>query len=94
MSEIPSEKKSWLERMKHTYRLVIMNNETFEEIGSYQLSLFNVYIFLSTLMVVVAFLVISLIIFTPSSGIFRDMGTPAPNRSSSASTRMSIHSRS
>ena len=65
MSEVSPEKKSWLERMKHTYRLVIMNNETFEEIGSYQLSLLNVYIFLSTLMVVVAFLVISLIVFTP-----------------------------
>jgi len=65
MSDIPSEKKSRLERLKHTYRLVIMNNETFEEIGSYQLSLLNVYIFLSTLMVVVAILVISLIVFTP-----------------------------
>jgi murein DD-endopeptidase MepM/ murein hydrolase activator NlpD len=65
MSDIPSKKKSRWERLQHTYRLVIMNNETFEEIGSYQLSLLNVYIFLSTLMVVVAFLVISLIVFTP-----------------------------
>ncbi|MCB9283404.1 MAG: M23 family metallopeptidase [Lewinellaceae bacterium] len=65
MSDVSPEKKSWLDRLKHTYRLVIMNNETFEEIGSYQLSLLNVYIFLSTLMVVVAFLVISLIVFTP-----------------------------
>lgn len=65
MSDIPSQKKTWLERLQHTYRLVIMNHETFEEIGSYRLSLMSVYIFLSTLMVVVAFLVISLIVFTP-----------------------------
>lgn len=65
MSDLPSQKKTWLERLQHTYRLVIMNHETFEEIGSFRLSLLSVYIFLSTLMVVVAFLVISLIVFTP-----------------------------
>ncbi|MCB0619264.1 MAG: M23 family metallopeptidase [Saprospiraceae bacterium] len=54
-----------MERLQHTYRLVIMNNETFEEIGSYRLSLLNVYIALSTLMVLVAILVVSLIVFTP-----------------------------
>ena len=28
------------EKLKHTYRLVIMNNETFEEVGSYRLNIF------------------------------------------------------
>ncbi len=54
-----------MENLKHTYRLVIMNNETFEEIGSYRLSLLNVYIALSTIVVVVALGVVSLIAFTP-----------------------------
>ncbi len=54
-----------LERLKTTYRLVVMNHETFEEIRSFKLSLLNVYVFLSTLMVAVALLVASLIIFTP-----------------------------
>lgn len=54
-----------MEKLKHTYRLVIMNNETFEEIGSYRLSLLNVYIALSTIIVVVALVVVSLIAFTP-----------------------------
>ena len=57
--------KNWMERLKHTYRLVIMNNETFEEIGSYRLSLLNVYIALSTIAVVVALVVVLLIAFTP-----------------------------
>ncbi|MFZ2897167.1 MAG: M23 family metallopeptidase [Saprospiraceae bacterium] len=66
MSDLPTQKKTtWWERLQHTYRLVIMNHETFEEVGSYRLSLLNVYVFLSTLMVLVAFLVISLIVFTP-----------------------------
>ncbi len=58
------ERNLWA-RLQHTYRLVIMNNETFEEIGSYKLSLLNVYILLSTLVVLVAVLIWLAIIFTP-----------------------------
>lgn len=58
-------KKSRMEKLKHNYRLVIMNNETFEEIGSYQLSLLNVYIMISSVVVLVAILVVSIIAFTP-----------------------------
>jgi murein DD-endopeptidase MepM/ murein hydrolase activator NlpD len=47
------------------YRLVVMNNETFEEIGSYRLTLMNLYVFLSSAFVGTALLVLGLIIFTP-----------------------------
>ncbi len=57
--------KSRMEKLKHNYRLVIMNNETFEEIGSYQLSLLNVYIIISSIVVIVTILVSSIIVFTP-----------------------------
>jgi murein DD-endopeptidase MepM/ murein hydrolase activator NlpD len=66
MSEELQKKQSLWERLQHNYRLVIMNNETFEEMGSYRLSLLNVYIFLSTLIVLVTLLVISIIVFTPA----------------------------
>ncbi|MEM1322941.1 MAG: M23 family metallopeptidase [Bacteroidota bacterium] len=59
------EEKGLMEKLKHTYRLVVMNNETFEEVGSYRLSLLNVYIVVSTVVVLVALFVISIIIFTP-----------------------------
>ena len=65
MADDKSKKPGFLERLQHTYRLVVMNNETFEEIGSYRLSLLNVYVALSILMVFVAAIVVSLIIFTP-----------------------------
>ncbi|MBR9921888.1 MAG: peptidoglycan DD-metalloendopeptidase family protein [Bacteroidetes bacterium] len=65
MSEEKAKKESLLDRLQHTYRLVVMNNETFEEVGSYRLSLLNVYVAISILMVVVALIVISLIVFTP-----------------------------
>ena len=65
MAKEQDQERSWMEKLKHTYRLVIMNNETFEEIGSYRLSLLNVYIALSTIVVVVALGVVTLIAFTP-----------------------------
>ncbi len=65
MANEQGKQKSWMEQLRHTYRLVIMNNETFEEIGSYKLTLLNVYIALSTIVVVVALGVVMLIAFTP-----------------------------
>ncbi|MCB0643936.1 MAG: hypothetical protein KDC44_19950, partial [Phaeodactylibacter sp.] len=65
MAEEQSKKKPLMERLKHTYRMVIMNNETFEEIGSYRLTLLNVYIVLSMLVVVGSMIVLSLVVFTP-----------------------------
>lgn len=58
------EKTLW-ERLKYTYRLIIMNNETFEEVGSYRLSLLNVYVLLSTIVVLVAIMMWMLITYTP-----------------------------
>ena len=54
-----------MEKLRHTYRLVIMNEETFEEVGSYKLTMLNFYIFLSTIAVTGAVLMGLLIIFTP-----------------------------
>ncbi len=59
------EGQSFIEKLKHNYRLVIMNHETFEEVGSYKLSLMNVYVSICLILVLVALIVGSLIIFTP-----------------------------
>jgi murein DD-endopeptidase MepM/ murein hydrolase activator NlpD len=58
-------KTRW-QRLKDTYRLVVMNDETFQEVGSYKLSLLNVYVALSTLVVLVAIFVVLLIAYTPA----------------------------
>lgn len=65
MSAENDKKQTFWEKLQHTYRLVVMNNETFEEIGSFQVTLLNVYIALSTVIVLVAFIVVMLIAFTP-----------------------------
>jgi murein DD-endopeptidase MepM/ murein hydrolase activator NlpD len=45
---------------------VVMNNDTFEEVGSYKLTLLNIYIILSTIVMMVAIFVVLAIIFTPA----------------------------
>ena len=57
--------RSLRERLKDTYRMTIMNPETFEEIGTYNLSLMSVYTLFSTFFVGVTLIVIALLAFTP-----------------------------
>ncbi|MFK7933935.1 MAG: M23 family metallopeptidase [Saprospiraceae bacterium] len=64
MSE-QSQEQNWRERLQHTYRLVVMNNDTFEETGSYKLTLLNVYVMISTVIVLLALFVFLMIAFTP-----------------------------
>jgi murein DD-endopeptidase MepM/ murein hydrolase activator NlpD len=68
MSTENNEEKGWdsfKERLRNTYRLVVMNDESFEEVGSYKLSLLNLYVAISAAIVMVAILVWALIFFTP-----------------------------
>lgn len=65
MSEEHNEEKGWLERMRNTYRLVVMNDETFQEVASYKLTRLNVYLMFSAMVVLVAVLIVLLIVFTP-----------------------------
>lgn len=53
------------ERLSNTYRLVVMHDETFEEVGSTRLSLLNLYVILASVLVVLAISVWLLIAFTP-----------------------------
>ena len=63
--------------MKDTYRLVIFNNDTFEEVRSFNLSPLNVYVMLSTLVVLVSAFAIAAIVFTPIKRLIPGYGTAA-----------------
>jgi len=65
MSHSPEEKRKWKDRIKDHYRLVVLNDETLQEVSSYKLNLLNLYILLSTMVIVVGLLVFALIIYTP-----------------------------
>lgn len=56
---------STLKRLQNRYRLVVMNDDTYEEVVTFKLSRMSVYIALSTIFVVVTGLTVALIVFTP-----------------------------
>jgi murein DD-endopeptidase MepM/ murein hydrolase activator NlpD len=56
-------------RFDKKYRLVVINDESYEEVGSYRLTELNVYMFLSSVLVAVVLLVLLLFVFTPLKNI-------------------------
>lgn len=56
---------STLQRLRNRYRLVVMNDDTYEEVVTFKLSRLSVYIALSTIFVVLVGLTVALIVFTP-----------------------------
>jgi murein DD-endopeptidase MepM/ murein hydrolase activator NlpD len=57
--------ENWKERSREDYRLVIMHNDTFEELNSFKLTLLNLYILISAILVAMALFVIFLLAITP-----------------------------
>ncbi len=67
--------RAFVEKARDTfYRLVILNNETFEEVGSYKLSIFNFYVAMSALFVGFTMLGMLLIAFTPMKKLIPGYG--------------------
>lgn len=54
-----------LKRLRNRYRLVVMNEDTYEEVVRFKLNRLSVYIALSTLFVLLTGLTVALIVFTP-----------------------------
>ena len=54
-----------LQRLRNRYRLVVMNDDTYEEVVTFRLSRLSVYIALSTVFVLLVGLTVALIVFTP-----------------------------
>ena len=54
-----------LKRLRNRYRLVVMNEDTYEEVVKFRLSRLSVYAALSTLFVLITIFTVALIIFTP-----------------------------
>ncbi len=54
-----------LKRLRNRYRLVVLNEDTFEEVVAFKLTRWSVYVAMSMLFVVLVGLIIGLIAFTP-----------------------------
>ncbi len=64
-----------LKRLRNSYRLVIMNDDTYEEVVTFKLTRFSVYIGLSVSFVLLVGLTIALIAFTPLKFYIPGYGT-------------------
>ena len=64
-----------LKRLRNRYRLVVMNDDTYEEVVTFKLSRLSVYIMLSTVFVVLVGLTVALIVFTPLKYYIPGSGT-------------------
>lgn len=67
--------ESTLKRLRNRYRLVVMNDDTYEEVVTFKLSRLSVYIMLSTIFVVLVGLTVALIVFTPLKYYIPGSGT-------------------
>lgn len=61
IEQVKSRKRNWQTR----YRLVLKKDETLEEVGSYRLSLVNIYVLISSLFIIAMGLTVAAIFFTP-----------------------------
>ena len=66
--------RKWRERIRDHYRLVILNDETLQEVSSYRLNLLNLYILLSTLFILIGLLVFAIIVYTPLKKVIPGYG--------------------
>ncbi|HRP32660.1 MAG TPA: hypothetical protein PKV73_12245 [Agriterribacter sp.] len=54
-----------LQHLRNRYRLVVMNDDTYEEVATFRLSRLSVYITLCTLFVALVGITVALLVFTP-----------------------------
>ncbi len=54
-----------LRRLRNRYRLVVMNDDTYEEVVTFHMSRLSVYIGMSTIIVVLVSFTVGLVVFTP-----------------------------
>ncbi|MCD6067322.1 MAG: family metallopeptidase [Bacteroidetes bacterium] len=65
MENKEKKKRSWSEKLKNHYRLVVLNDDTFEEKFALRLTPLGILILMSCITILMTFLVISLVAFTP-----------------------------
>ncbi len=86
MSEV-KEKRSFLEKFRHKYRLSIYRDETFEELLNLKLSKLNVLTIVSVLTLLFLIIVISIIAYTPA----KELIPGYPNQNTLRNIKLNAH---
>ncbi len=69
------EAQTTLKRLRNRYRLVVMNDDTYEEVVTFKLSRLSVYIGLSVIFVLLTGLTVALLVLTPLKYYIPGYGT-------------------
>jgi hypothetical protein len=69
-----------LNQLRNRYRLVIMNDDTYEEVVTFKLSRLSVYVMCSSIFVILVSLTVALIVFTPLKEYLPGYGTQHSRR--------------
>ena len=67
-------------QLQNRYRLVVMNDDTFEEVVTFKLSRLSVYVVLSSVFVLLVTLTVALIVFTPLKQYVPGYGSQSAKR--------------
>jgi len=74
MSEDIKDDFSFWERAQETFKIVILDEETFQEVKSYRLSRLNGYTIMASLFLIMTALILSLFFFTPARRLVPGFG--------------------
>ncbi len=69
-----------LKRLRNRYRLVVMNDDTYEEVVTFKLSRLTVYAALSSIFVILVGLTVALVVFTPLKQYIPGYGSQSARR--------------
>ena len=65
MSENEEKKHTWKDTLTKNYKLVVFRSEDFREVRSFNLTIGNIYILISTVLLLLSIAIVSLMAFTP-----------------------------
>jgi len=74
MSEEKKDEITFWEKAQETFKVVVLDEETFQEVRSFRLSKLNVYTLLATLFLVMSVMILSLFFFTPAKKLVPGFG--------------------
>jgi len=69
-----------LKTLRNRYRLVVMNDDTYEEVVTFKLSRLSVYVVLSSIFVILVSFTVALIVFTPLKQYVPGYGSQSARR--------------
>lgn len=74
------EANSTLTSLRNRYRLVVMNDDTYEEVVTFRLSRLSVYVVFSSVFIILVSLTVALIVFTPLKQYLPGYGSQAARK--------------